>query len=241
MDSHSPSHHQHEHVHDFDEERARRYDRNARQAVPGYEELHSMTASLLDVKLSKEAQVLVVGAGTGMELLTLAAQHPQWQLTGVDPSAEMLALAQERIQERSWSDRVQLHVGHTHELPDAERYDAATCLLVIHHLSDTVEQRILLHNIAQRLKSGAPLIVAEMIGDTTSSQFRQFLTAWKSRQLAFGATAEEVEQRAQTISSVVRFSSEGALRDLLSGAGFVDLQRFFTAYFYGGWMARLRS
>ena len=54
---------------------------------------------------------------------------------------QMLALARERLHAQGWADRVQLHVGHTHELPDTVTYDAATCLLVIHHL-DWEEQRI---------------------------------------------------------------------------------------------------
>ena len=120
MADYSISHHGHEHVHDFDDaERARRYDQTARQILPGYEDLHNMASSLLGVGLSENAHVLVVGAGTGMELLTLAEQHPQWRLTGVDPSVEMLAVARERLQARGWTDRVQLHVGHTHELSTA--------------------------------------------------------------------------------------------------------------------------
>jgi tRNA (cmo5U34)-methyltransferase len=240
MANHGIAHHGHEHVHDFDAERARRYDHMARQTLPGYEELHNMTSSLLGVDLGEEARVLVVGAGTGMELLTLAEQHPRWRLTGVDPSAEMLTVARERLQERGWTDRVQLHVGHTHGLPEAEYYDAATCLLVIHHLP-TGEQRELLRQIARRLKSDAPFVVAEMIGDTASPQFQRFLAAWKIRQQTFGAPAEEVEQRAQTMSSVVSFASEGSLRELLSTAGFADMKGFFTAYFYGGWIARLSA
>ena len=86
MTNHSTSHHGHGHVHDFDEERARRYDKMARQTLPGYEELHNMASSLLGVALGDAGRVLVVGAGTGMELLTLAGQHAQWRLTGVDPS-----------------------------------------------------------------------------------------------------------------------------------------------------------
>nr|QST87833.1 putative class I SAM-dependent methyltransferase [uncultured organism] len=237
MVTHETPHHGH--VHDFDAERARRYDQMARQTLPGYEDLHHMASSLLGVELGETARVLVVGAGTGMELLTLAAQHPRWRLTGVDPSAEMLAVASERLHERGLSDRVQLHVGNTHELPETDIYDAATCLLVIHHLPET-EQRQLLHTVARRLKSGAPLIVAEMIGDPTSPQFQRLLAAWKLRQYAFGTAVDEVEQRAQTLSSVVCFPSEERLRDLLATAGFVDLERFFSAYFYGGWIARLR-
>jgi tRNA (cmo5U34)-methyltransferase len=153
----------------------------------------------------------------------------------------MLAVARERLQERSWTDRVQLHVGHIHELPEAEPYDAATCLLVIHHLSEAAAQRQMLRDIAQRLQRGAPLVVAEMIGDPASPQFQQFLSAWKLRQYTFGTPEAEVEQRAQTLSSVVSFGSEESLQDLLATAGFGDMQRFFTAYFYGGWVIRLQS
>lgn len=240
MANHETSHHGHQHVHDFDKDRARRYDHTARQTLPGYEELHNMASSLLGVELGEEARVLVVGAGTGMELLTLAEQHPRWRFTGVDPSAEMLTVARERLQERGWTDRVRLHVGHTHELPETDRYDAATCLLVIHHLP-TGEQRELLQQIVRRLRDKAPFVVAEMIGDTASVQFQRFLAAWKIRQRTFGTADEEIEQRAQTMSSVVSFATEDRLRGLLSTAGFTDVERFFTAYFYGGWIARLSS
>lgn len=231
---------EHGHVHHFDEERARQYDRTARQTLPGYEELHSMASSLLHIELDEEAQVLVVGAGTGMELLTLAEHHPKWRLTGVDPSSEMLARARERIQERGWTDRVQLHVGHVYELPQSAVYDAATCLLVIHHLA-AEDQRSLLRGVAQRLKSGAPFVLAEIVGDTASPQFQRFLNAWKFRQSVMGASVDEAVQRGERITSVVSFPTEDSLRALLSQAGFADLERFFTAYFYGGWVTRLQA
>ncbi|MBM4255002.1 MAG: hypothetical protein FJ147_03805 [Deltaproteobacteria bacterium] len=47
--------------------------------------------------------------------------------------------------------------------------------------------------------------------------------------------------RAQTLSSVVSVASEESLRNLLSSAGYIDMQRFFAAYFYGGWIARFVS
>ena len=111
---------------------------------------------------------------------------------------------------------------------------------MIHHLPAR-EQKELLRQIAQRLKSKAPFVVAEMIGDTASAQFQRLLTAWKLRQHTFGVPAEEIEQRAQTMSSVVSFASEDSLRGLLSTAGFVDMERFFTAYFYSGWITRLHA
>ena len=58
MANHETSQHGHEHVHDFDAERARQYDHRARQTLPGYEELHSMTSSLLGVELGKKLRCL---------------------------------------------------------------------------------------------------------------------------------------------------------------------------------------
>lgn len=56
----------------FDEARAARSDRKIRLLTPGYEALHSMTNHLLRSLLPAEARLLVVGAGTGMEIIFLA-------------------------------------------------------------------------------------------------------------------------------------------------------------------------
>lgn len=50
--------------------------------------------------------VLEVGCGTGYNLRQIAHQYPQAQLTGMDLSADMLAIARKNVQ--PYSDRVQL-------------------------------------------------------------------------------------------------------------------------------------
>lgn len=49
------------------------------------------------------------------------------------------------------------------------------------------------------------------------------------------------DEERTTITSVVSFPTEASLQALLSHAGFADLERFFTAYFYGGWVTRLQA
>lgn len=51
-------------------------------------------------------------------------------MLGVDPSSNMLAIAQEKRQHYGLSERVQLFPGVTQDLPETPLYDAATCILV---------------------------------------------------------------------------------------------------------------
>ncbi len=53
-----------------------------------------MALAYLQLHLGPGARVLVVGAGGGAEVVTFSQQP--WRLTGVDPSAQMLAIAQDR-------------------------------------------------------------------------------------------------------------------------------------------------
>jgi tRNA (cmo5U34)-methyltransferase len=55
----------------FDSEGARKYDHRIRKVMPGYEVLHGLARSLLRLDLKERAHLLIVGAGTGMEVVHL--------------------------------------------------------------------------------------------------------------------------------------------------------------------------
>jgi tRNA (cmo5U34)-methyltransferase len=221
----------------FDRDRAQGYDQRIRRAIPGYEALHSMAATLLQLDLQQDARILIVGAGTGAEILTLSAAHPQWQLMGVDPSSDMMAIAQQQVIENSLGDRVKLHVGFTHELPESELYDAATLMLVMHFVPDNGEKLQLLQSITQRLKPKAPLILADIYGDKTSAQFAHFMAAWKHRLLSLAVPAEKVDEQFQFIMADLNVVPEARTVELLHEVGFQAIERFYTGLMYGGWVA----
>ncbi|MEL6462045.1 MAG: class I SAM-dependent methyltransferase [Cyanobacteria bacterium J06621_15] len=62
------------------------YDDMAPLVLPGYQAMHQMVLACLRAKLSDEANLLVIGAGTGMELVQFAKSNSKWQVFGVDPS-----------------------------------------------------------------------------------------------------------------------------------------------------------
>lgn len=94
--------------------------------VPGLLDLQKMTGLLVAECAPAQANVLVVGAGGGVELKSMAESHPLWQFVGVDPSKPLLVLAQAAL--GSLAARVRLHHGYT-DTAATGPYDAATCLL----------------------------------------------------------------------------------------------------------------
>jgi tRNA (cmo5U34)-methyltransferase len=222
----------------FDSERAQKYDQRIRTAVPGYEALHSMARSLLWLDLEEQARLLIVGVGTGMELVHLGKNNLRWRFTGVDPSADMLAVARQRVTEGNISERVTLHAGLAHDLPALEPYDAATLILVMHFVPDNGEKLELLQSISTRLKPNGPFILVDLHGDRTSDRFARFIAAWRLRQIALGMSTEEVEEMFQRILTETHFVPEQRITALLHEAGFNRVEPFYGALLYGGWVAR---
>ncbi|MFN7134211.1 MAG: methyltransferase, partial [Myxococcales bacterium] len=71
-----------------------RYAEGPPRLVPGFADLQRMTRLLLAERAPPDARVLILGAGGGLELKAFAEAHPAWTFDGIDPSAEMLTLAE---------------------------------------------------------------------------------------------------------------------------------------------------
>lgn len=138
------------------------YDARIVNLVPGYAELHEISAAVLAARLPERARVLVVGAGTGTETLALAQANPGWELVGVDPSADMLAVARRRAGAAELTN-VSFHEGYVADLPSGVRFDAAVSLLVMHFVATDDAKRAYLGEIAARLRSGAPLLLCDLM------------------------------------------------------------------------------
>jgi len=223
----------------FSGEQVQDYDSGIRRMIPGYEALHGMARSLLRIELEGRASLLIAGAGTGTEILGLGEGNPGWRFTGADPSSDMLAIARERVAERGFQNRVELHTGFVHELPASPPHDAATAILVMHFLPDDGQKLDFLRSISARLKLGAPLILADLHGDETSARFVHFVAAWRERQLALGMSEEDAEQYFEKdLASFVHFVPEERIVALMHEAGLHGVERFYNALLFGGWMAR---
>lgn len=199
--------------------------------VPGLSDLHRMTQLLLAEAAPAAAQVLVVGAGGGLELVSLATARPGWRFTGVDPSPAMLDLARQAV--APFADRVHLVTGFVDQVP-AGPFDGATCLLTLHFL-DRDERLRTLREIHRRLRPGARLVVdhhAPPAGNTER---------WMARSIAFGAgdhpDPAAITSASRLMSRRLPLLTPRDEEDLLREAGFVDVELFHAAFSFRGWVA----
>jgi len=145
----------------FDPSRAAEYDQQSRIALAGYDACHELAACMLASVLQQpNAKVLVVGAGTGQEMLSIGRLEKGWRFTAVDPAAPMVDLARGRLKDAGLDGRTELVLGLVGDLPRETGFDAATLIGVFHHLPGDEAKREILDDIALRLKPGAPLIIA---------------------------------------------------------------------------------
>ncbi|MEO8231781.1 MAG: class I SAM-dependent methyltransferase [Ignavibacteriota bacterium] len=126
----------------FNSKNAAAYEELARKAVFGYDQLFTMVLSLLTKDNAESANILVVGCGTGMELKTFGTLMPNWRITGVDPSEEMIKMSKAKVDEYQLNNRVSLHQGFVDGLPEEDNYDFATLIFVLRFIQDAEDQNL---------------------------------------------------------------------------------------------------
>ena len=214
------------------QEVARYAERPAKQ-VPGFHALQQMTALLLAETVPHDGHVLVLGAGGGLELKVFAEAQPEWNLVGVDPSAEMLNLASATL--GPLASRVELLEGYIDTAPEGP-FDGATCLLTLHFLP--AEER--LHTLAElrrRLKPGAPLIVAHHSVPQAEDQKLRWLHRYAAFAAASGVAAQDAKSTVATMSSRLPLLSPEQDVNLLWKAGFDNVELFYAGFTFRGWIA----
>jgi tRNA (cmo5U34)-methyltransferase len=216
-----------------DPEKVASYADGPRRYVPGFADLHRMAGILLAERAPRDAKVLVLGAGGGLELKALALAYPGWTFVGVDPSDAMLRLAARTL--GPLGSRVALVQGHIEDAPSGP-FDAATCLLTLHFL-EAAERRRTLSDIQIRLRPGAPFVAAH----SSFPQEPRERALWLSRYAAFaiesGVDAEQANKGRAAVAANLSLFSPDEDEAIMRDAGFTDVSLFFAAFTWRGWVA----
>lgn len=209
-----------------------RYAEGPPRQVPGFADLQRMVMLLLAEHAPGEARILVVGAGGGLEIKALAEARPGWRFDGVDPSGEMLKLAQATL--GPLATRAQLHHGFVDSAPDGP-FDGATCILTLHFV-EREERLRTLAEIHRRLKPGAPFAVAHF------SFPREERDLWLRRYAAFAAASgiepAQAEKARSAIAERLPILAPEEDERQLREAGFHDVSLFYAGFAFRGWIAR---
>lgn len=209
------------------------YAERTARIVPGLRDLHRMTGVLMAEHAPVDARILVLGAGGGLELKAFAEMQPGWHFDGVDPSPEMLELA--RTTMGPMAHQVRLHEGYIDSAPKGP-FDGATCLLTLHFLPPAERLRTL-QEMHLRLKTGAPIVVAHHSFPSEDPIKDRWLSRNASLAVASGVPVTQAEASIAAIKERLPVLSPAQDVDLLREAGFTNIDLFYCAFTFKGWVA----
>ena len=221
----------------FDRNRALsdNYEQGPRWFIPGYDASHAIAAVLLRDRIGEHGRILVLGAGGGVELSVFARECEGWTFTGIDPSAEMLALARRKVEAVGAAERISLIQGYIEDAP-RQVFDAATAFLALHFVPDDGRRLHALRETRARLKSGAPFLMINGCTDMISPRFEEDLRLYAASARRNGAPTEMVEGAVRMQRENLSFVPPEREQKLLAEAGFSDVRLFYAGLWFFGWI-----
>jgi tRNA (cmo5U34)-methyltransferase len=159
-----------------------------RRLVPEFDLFYGSAVAALGCRLGGSiAQVLDLGAGTGLLSAAVAAAHPQARFELLDGSPEMLAEARERLGDRVAAVHVQ---DMARPLPGGP-FDAVVSALAIHHLEDH-DKRTLFARVHNVLAPGGVFVNAEQVLGPTPDLARLYVRTWERMCRELGVSDAEL-------------------------------------------------
>ncbi|MCJ8280232.1 MAG: class I SAM-dependent methyltransferase, partial [Rivularia sp. ALOHA_DT_140] len=206
--------------------------------VPGYASIYEIAGCYLNLNIPSKADILIVGAGAGMEIKTLAKFSPHWLFTGVDPSSRMLDIAQFWVERSNLQNRVNLIEGLITDVSDNNLFDAVTCILVMHFVQDENQKLELLKKIYRKLKPGGLLVLTDMVIPSNPQDFKLFKHIYRKHAEFHGESDLKIEQILTTMNTSVFPISSKQETELIVKAGFNTPVMFFSSLYIQAWFAK---
>jgi len=203
--------------------------------MPGHSGVLQMAGVLLTERVPEDGQVLIIGAGGGLDTRALAKAGPGWRFVGVDPAPGMLELARSVVGDEV-NARLELIEGTAAAAPEGP-FDAATLILVLGMIPDDGSKLATLTEIRRRLKPGAPFILVDRCDDREGPDFRRNIERYAAYAIASGVDAETVSGAYDSQKANPGLVPPDRNEALLAEAGFEDTEVFYVGMCWRGWVA----
>jgi tRNA (cmo5U34)-methyltransferase len=213
-----------------------RYNAEISRLVPGYPHLHSMLPMVLEAHVPREGRILVVGCGTGHELVSLARAFPDCVIDGVDPSEAMVRAARSALREAGVVGQVEVECSDSATGRD---YDVVLAVLVGHLIPfENGRRRDFYAKSAKALVTGGRAIFVEPIRRDDYEEQGEAHVAWSREN---GLSPDRLEELRARMSSGFYVLSPETREELMSAAGFAPPRSFFQSFSIEGWQCSLEA
>jgi len=216
---------------------AQGFDEHVSKSVPLYLEGHNLICDLSDFFVTSDSVVYEIGCSTGTLTLKLAEHNkakPNARFIGIDIEENMVAAAAEK-QDQCPELNASFIAGDAVEI-DMEPADLIVCYYTIQFISPSVRQA-LIDKLYKTLNWGGALLLFEKVRGA-DARFQDILTAlYTDFKLRMGYTAEEIVFKSRSLKGVLEpFSTQGNI-DLLTRAGFKDINTIQKYLCFEGFIA----
>ena len=202
-------------------------DEHFSKLLPLKDALH-LSLHMVLYEVPEQATILVVGTGTGPELIYLAEAQPSWNFVAIEPDREALEICRKKCEEKGITTRCTFHEGTLESLPGNETFDAATSILVSHFLPNREARCDFFRKIGARLNSNTLLVSADLLTQVSLDDSRSLLPIWKR-------TMNYANTRTPPIVPAIMPDELGAI---VREGGFTLPNYFYQALLINAWFAR---
>ena len=205
--------------------------------MPGYIGLSRLTLAILRSHMKTSGDLLVIGAGGGNELISFSMEG--WNIIGIDPSRQMLELAEQRLSKIKPKSKIELLCDRFENFENDKKFDAITSILVMLFLPDDGSKNDFLKKAFLHLKEGAIYIHVDVCRlpnapmDTVGEIAINYLMTTE-----LVHNRDEAEKFLKNGSSGAYFSETARMEELFREAGFIQIQQFFQGLYYCGWIMK---
>lgn len=221
----------------FDKKIALAYDEYQAKVAPIKDLLH-LCMHMVFRKLSTNSRILCVGAGTGVELMYLAREFPEWQFTLVEPSPPMINRCIEKAEESGIRSRCTFHEGYLDTLPESAQFNAATSILVSQFLTMPGERSRFFRQISDRLVPDGYLVNADLSYDLSSPNFESMFEVWIRLLERSDLPPAELEKYRTSFGKEVAVLTAPEIETIIASGGFDTPILFYQAFFIHAWYAK---
>jgi len=186
--------------------------------------------------LPDEATILVVGAGTGEDILYMAKHRPNWRYTVVEPAPAMMAICRDKIEGSGLTERCSFHDGYLDSFESESLHTAAVSVLVSQFVTDQEGRTHFFREIRRRLVPGGLFYTADLLIDRDATSAETLLNVWFTLLSSSEIPAEQLEKMKRFEGVWLMPHKDYAA--LLQEAGFIAPVQLYQAGLITSWITQ---
>lgn len=216
------------------------FDDHVSKSVPLYHEGHNLIVDVSDYFVRDNSLVYELGCSTGSLTINLAKHNlkkSNIRHIGIDVEKDMVKKAKEKqsLLSKNISQTIYFENKNIIDL-EFEKSDLIICYYTLQFISPAIRQEII-NKIYDSLNWGGAFLFFEKVRGA-DARFQDILTGlYTDFKLRNNYTPEDIISKTRSLKGIMEpFSTQGNL-DLMSRAGFIDVNTVLKYICFEGWLA----